>query len=304
MSLFKPFDFTMLGDIHKRQQIDKDGRIWYCGSTIQQNYGESGEKGFLLWDIESKNKWAVEFYPVTHGNPFVTVDWQGTIQKTIKICMKNWPPGARYRIRSNIQLDPKTQRKIATVLRREHEADEVVFKLDLKHESGLSIETSEKIKIEDLGNPETYKKLLKEYAEEESYTENFWNEVDRIVDELVPRLNISTNHKGNKWSIRYVIFDNTFGYGKDNSLDFTKLSGIVGLFGRNRCGKSSIPGTLMYGLFNSNDRGISSVQHVINSRASDCAADIVFSVNGKLYRLERHSVRYAARGNKNAGAMS
>ena len=51
MDTFKNFDFVLLGDIHKRQQMDKDGRIWYCGSTIQQNYGESGEKGFLLWDI-------------------------------------------------------------------------------------------------------------------------------------------------------------------------------------------------------------------------------------------------------------
>ena len=99
-------------------------------------------------------------------------------------------------------------------------------------------------------------------------------------------------------------FDNTFGYGKDNSIDFSKLSGIVGLFGKNRSGKSSIPGTMMYALYNSNDRGISSIQHVINTRRSNCSADISFSVNGKLYRLERHSVRYPARGGKGEGAMS
>ena len=47
MDFFRGFDYVMLGDIHKRQQLDKDGRIWYPGSPIQQNYGESGEKGFL-----------------------------------------------------------------------------------------------------------------------------------------------------------------------------------------------------------------------------------------------------------------
>ena len=303
MDFFRGFDYVMLGDIHKRQQLDKDGRIWYPGSTIQQNYGETGEKGFLLWDIKSNNDFTVEFFPIAHHNPFVTVGWQGSVQSTISECMKNWPAGARFRIRSTVELDPKTQRKIATVLRREHNADEVVYQLKLK-QSSISAETSEKIKIDDLSDPATHKKLLREWCDDETDDVEFWSEVDRIVDETVPKINISADHKGNQWSIKEMNFDNTFGYGKDNSLDFTKLSGIVGLFGRNRCGKSSIPGTLMYALFNSNDRGITSIQHVINTRRSNCSADITFSVNGKLYRLERHSVRYPARGAKSEGAMS
>ncbi len=303
MDFFRGFDYVMLGDIHKRQQLDKAGRIWYCGSPIQQNYGESGEKGFLVWDIKSKDDFNVEFFPILHANPFVTVDWQGSIQSTISECMKLWPAGARFRIRSTTELDPKTQRKIATVLRREHNADEVVYQLKLKP-SSISVETSEKIKVQDLSDPSTHKKLLREWSDDKDPDVDFWREVDRIVDETVPKIKISADAKGNQWSIKEMNFDNTFGYGKDNTINFSKLSGIVGLFGRNRCGKSSIPGTLMYGLYNSNDRGIASIQHVINTRRSNCSADITFLVNGKLYRLERHSVRYPARGKKNEGAMS
>lgn len=306
MDLFRGFEYVMLGDIHKRQQLDKDGRIRYCGSTIQQNYGETGEKGFLLWDILDADDFDVQFFPVQHHNPFVTVDWQGTVQNTVRYCMEKWPEGARYRIRTHSELDPKTQRKLATVLRREHKADEVVYKLDLKSENGISVETSQKIKVEDLTNPETHKKLLREYVvdDDDSDDELFWGEVDRIIDGIVPRVKYTSDHLGNRWSIRQMNFDSTFGYGKDNTINFKKMSGIVGLFGKNRCGKSSIPGTIMYAMYNSNDRGINSVQHVINSRAQDCSSDITFSVNGKLYRLERHSVRYAARGHRNAGAMS
>ncbi|NDC25123.1 MAG: hypothetical protein EBZ49_13500 [Proteobacteria bacterium] len=43
--LFKDYDFTFLGDIHKHQYIDSDRRIAYPGSTIQQNYGEDTGKG-------------------------------------------------------------------------------------------------------------------------------------------------------------------------------------------------------------------------------------------------------------------
>ena len=304
MDFFRGFDYVMLGDIHKRQQLDKDGRIWYPGSPIQQNYGESGEKGFLLWDIKSDSDFTVEFFPIRHDNPFVTVDWQDNIQATISKCMKEWPAGARYRIRSTVELDPKTQRKLATVLRREHDADEVVYQLNLK-QSSISKETSEKIKIQDLSDPVTHKKLLREWSDDEGLADpSFWSEVDRIVDETVPKLKMSAEHKGNLWSIKEMNFDNTFAYGKDNIINFSKLSGIVGLFGRNRSGKSSIPGTIMYALYNSNDRGIASIQHVINTRRSNCSADVTFSVNGRLYRLERHSVRYPARGGKGEGAMS
>ena len=50
IDIFDPFDFAFLGDIHKTQSLDKEGRIWYAGSTVQQNFGESLDKGYLLWD--------------------------------------------------------------------------------------------------------------------------------------------------------------------------------------------------------------------------------------------------------------
>jgi len=46
INIFDDFDFAMLGDIHRRQFLDADGRIWYCGSTVQQNHGETNDKGF------------------------------------------------------------------------------------------------------------------------------------------------------------------------------------------------------------------------------------------------------------------
>ena len=45
---------------------------------------------------------------------------------------------------------------------------------------------------------------------------------------------------GNKWSLDYMKFDNTFAYGKNNYINFNSLNGVVGLFGNNRIGKSSI----------------------------------------------------------------
>ena len=40
MKMFKDYDLALLGDIHKRQFINKEETIAYCGSLIQQNHGE------------------------------------------------------------------------------------------------------------------------------------------------------------------------------------------------------------------------------------------------------------------------
>ena len=56
LSIFKGHDFAFLGDIHKTNQIlDHHGRIRYAGSTVQQNHGETNDKGFLIWDIKDRD---------------------------------------------------------------------------------------------------------------------------------------------------------------------------------------------------------------------------------------------------------
>jgi DNA repair exonuclease SbcCD nuclease subunit len=48
ISIFSRCDYAMLGDIHKPQILDPEGRVQYAGSTVQQNFGESGKKGYII----------------------------------------------------------------------------------------------------------------------------------------------------------------------------------------------------------------------------------------------------------------
>lgn len=52
---FEGCDCVMAGHIHKRQVIRKKGiDIVYCGSLIQQDFGETtSQHGFCVWDIET-----------------------------------------------------------------------------------------------------------------------------------------------------------------------------------------------------------------------------------------------------------
>ena len=59
VDIFEEFDFAFLGDIHKPQAMDRAGRIRYPGSTIQQGFGESEDKGILIWDIRGRDDFDV-----------------------------------------------------------------------------------------------------------------------------------------------------------------------------------------------------------------------------------------------------
>jgi len=73
INIFNDFDYGFLGDIHKtNQSIDKKGKIRYPGSTVQQNHGESNDKGFLIWDIKDKDNFACVHHILENPKPFIT----------------------------------------------------------------------------------------------------------------------------------------------------------------------------------------------------------------------------------------
>ena len=67
---FKDYDLVMLGDIHKMHFLNEEKTIAYSGSLIQQNKGESIEKGYLLWDIK---KLSAEFVRIHNDYGIVKV---------------------------------------------------------------------------------------------------------------------------------------------------------------------------------------------------------------------------------------
>jgi len=71
LSHFEGCDFVLLGDIHKRQELEYEGiKLVYPGSLVQQNYGESVKShGYLLWDVESENYEEVD---IENNNLFMT----------------------------------------------------------------------------------------------------------------------------------------------------------------------------------------------------------------------------------------
>lgn len=290
VSIFEGHDFAFLGDIHKSNQIlDTDGRVRYCGSTIQQNFGESDDKGFLIWDIKSKNDFSCKHYAIPNPKPFVTfvLNEDGSLPDcdTVK--------GARIRLMvdKNITLDKIKRANEILKIKYEPESITVVNK------SVISRATQEVINsvghTDNLRDISVQESLIKDYlkdfkAEEEiikkvlDLNKKFSSAIEEADDIL----------RGVKWSLKELEWDCLFNYGENNKINFDQLSGTVGIFGKNYSGKSSIIDSLIYTVFNTTSKNNRKNLNVINQNCDKGRGKAVFDIEGSEYVIERKSEKY------------
>ena len=294
-SFFDAFDFAFLGDIHKTQFIDKDKRIAYCGSTIQQNFGESDRKGYLLWDIDDKENFDVSFHAVENNSPFVTIEWKGTIQETLDHA--DIPTGARVRVQSKRPIQQTSWMHLKNFMKENYSISELVY--DLRREkTTVANNGNSPTKSENFRDFGTLSKYMSSWLKATECDESDYELAIEYLKKIHDQIPAPDCLRDVRWSIDSIEFDNIYSYGKGNKIDFNTLRGVVGIFGKNRTGKSSIPGTIMYSLFNSSDRGAIKNIHIVNVRKDHCKASVIFTVNGTKYMVERQTVKKSTKAGK------
>lgn len=299
VDFFKDYPFAFLGDIHQMQYLgyrdDVNGNkkpwIAYPGTPLQQNYAEELDHGYLLWDIKSKDDWEVTFKKLPNPKPYVTIQWTGSKKEFLKEA-SNYPKQTRFRIKSAIDLSQDDVSFLTETLNSNYSATEVTFKSEYRAESETIKAGSSTIAKSDLTSSDVILGLIQTYCKENGNSDADWDSISSQIKKYMSSVASSEDYvKGSKWSLRHLKWDNTFGYGEDNEIDFSKLNGIVGIFGSNRIGKSSIVGTMMYSLFNTTDRGSIKNLHVCNIRKNYCSARAIFEHNGKIYITERQTTK-------------
>jgi DNA repair exonuclease SbcCD ATPase subunit len=294
VDLFDNFEFAMLGDIHRRQFLNEKKTIAYSGSTIQQNYGEDIGKGFLLWDIESKDKFTVKFHEISHCSPFITVDWAGTVKDTLDLA-KKYSPGSRFRIKSKSQITQADSQEISSRLRSDMNALEVVFKSENQFDASEFLAKKD-AKDSNLRDISTHYDLFGDFLKSFNLNQEEKDDIKDLIDKYFSAATSSEEVlRNSRWEIEKMYFDNVFSYGEENVIDFTKNTGITGIFGKNTKGKSSIIGALMYSLFNTTDRGPIKNLHIINSRKNFCNSSVDIKLNGERIRVARETVKHTTR---------
>ena len=293
ITIFDDFDFAMLGDIHRRQFLDEAGRIWYAGSTVQQNHGETNDKGILIWDIKSKDDWDIEPVVLQNPKPFFTIPLtlRGRMPKRIDV-----PMNARLRLVSTNNLPLNVMKRAMDIAKHRFKPESISFLNRASGERGNVEEITDGLRSENLRDPKIQEELISEYLKDHQVPSDTLEkvyELNRTYNKIIEeKEEVSRNVN---WKLTKFEFDNLFNYGEDNVVNFGSLGGIVGIFGKNFSGKSSIIDAALYTLFNTTSKNERKNLNVINQNREIGKGTLTIECNNKIYTIERESEKYVKR---------
>jgi len=291
ISIFEGHDFAFLGDIHKTNQVlDFKGTIRYAGSTIQQNHGETNDKGFLVWDIRTRDDWDIKHCELKNPKPFITIELtpKGRMPNKLKV-----PVGARLRLVSNNNLPLDVMKKAVEIAKHRFKPESITFLNRAAGERGSIEDFADGLASDNLRDPVVQEELIEEYLKEFQADEDLLQRVKKLNSKY-NRVAEDQEEVGRNvnWKLESLEWENLFNYGSGNRIRFNKLGGIVGIFGKNFSGKSSIVDSMLYTLFNSTSKNERKNLNIINQNKEHGSGKVEISIGSKRYTIQRTSDKY------------
>lgn len=295
---------SMYGDIHKQQVLAENKA--YCGSLIQQNFGELPKNhGGIIWTIKSVNDIKYDFFDIPNDYSFVNVyldEPKDYDNLDIKIedpskyidCKVHWKDYA-----ANINLIDN-EIKIKEYLKEKYNIEKVKFNKQYLY---TSITESEQFTDSiDITNIEVQQSIMREYFTNNGYDEKVIDElikIDDIINSRIEKVEYKTNIT---WSIEKIWFNNFKSYGDNNVIEWSNKNGIIQLMGKNQEGKTTILDLITYVLYGTtlatNKLGGGKVEkhgdnrYINNKRNVDyCDGGMIINADGEIYTLYRRSER-------------
>jgi DNA repair exonuclease SbcCD ATPase subunit len=258
--------------------------IRQAGSIIQQNFGEPVlGHGFSIWDVKSKT---YEHFEIKNEMSHVTLN---VSNGKFKESLSNLPKTPRVRVFYE-NTSPTELKELFVELMKYCTPIEIIpFKTQSEKNKISDVDTGGNVGgvIKELSDVEYQNSLIKEfYKNEPSVSEELLKEIFEINKSVNSRLENYVSPVEINWTPRKLTFSNMFSYGENNTIVFDSLEGIVGVFAKNRTGKSSIMNVVSYCLFDKCPPTDETIK-VLNSRCSSMSVKFEFSIGNKNYYVER-----------------
>ena len=286
--VFAGYDIGLLGDIHKPQSITVQHNVKYAGSLIQQNHGENLDgHGMLVWDVASRS---ADFVPIDNDYGYCTVD----IKQGVVVAGKAdaVPTNARMRIRVE-DTEASALKTIIASLRRDYTIEE----LTINRVADIQLIRNEDVKkrvIGDVMDVPYQTELILDYITNAFSADpadiDRIAEINKVLNSQLPEEDVTRNVH---WKPKMFEFSNMFSYGPDNTIDFTKTNGIVGLFAPNSSGKSSLLDALTFCIFDKSSRAFKAGD-ILNNKKKKFSCKLNFEIDGVDYFIERSASKLAS----------
>jgi len=231
----------------------------------------------------------VSHHTLLNPKPFVTIELtpKGRMPRGTTV-----PADARLRLVSNNNLPLDVMRKAVDVAKNRFKPESITFLNRAAGQRGM-VEIGSAFKVENLRDKGVQENLIREYLIDYEPSEEMLERVYELNRKYNSQIEETEEVARNvNWNINKFEWDNLFNYGEGNSVDFTNLNGIVGIFGKNFSGKSSIIDGLLYTIFNTTSKNERKNYNIINQNRKDCRGKVELQVGDKVYTIERDSTKY------------
>jgi len=268
--------YILLGDIHKHQYIDK--KCAYSGSLIQQNKGESTEKGYILWDLNKDKSKFVKIHN-DYGYIKVTIDKDG---KTNLIDLENIPKYTKL----NIISKSTNLEYIDEVYKMYDKKSKIIEKnqyFDMTENNlNTTLEVNGKQNNLSLTNKDSLYNLLIEGIKQidNNITKSIEDKIKSLIDDI-KFVDISVKNI----KLKILKFSNFMKYGENNIIRFENFNDFYSIFAKNSSGKSTLYDCILYSIFGQSSRG--SAYDMINKDSKTMETEIILYVNNIEYKIIR-----------------
>jgi len=292
LSTFNNFDMVMLGDIHEYQVFRDDETVAYAGSLIQQNFGESIDKGYLLWDTdtcEHERKFIMNDY----GFAKIDISRGEDIEERVEfVKFSNNKRKTKVYItwedyEENYSIEKENQIKRLVKDKYGCESVRVEFK-DIKRDIT-------EVNEEEGAKQQSFEELFKEYIKDGEFNidDDLLKELIEFSEHVDTTLEIDDNNLNliDDWDLNSVEISNILSFGtKPLKIDIDAIGGLTGIFGKNFNGKSNVIKAIVWGLYKEiigGSQGASKYLVNIYTDSNTGYVKLFLTINGEKYRINR-----------------
>jgi DNA repair exonuclease SbcCD ATPase subunit len=281
--IFDGYDLALLGDIHKRQEIisEKGCKIVYAGSLIQQNFGESLDKhGFLAWDLDTMTYDEID---IKNDYGYYTMNIDGGIVPDVT----DMPLHPRLRVRLS-NTDTVETKKVQLEIKNKYGVDDFTIIRTDSFSNRKTGDREARVEFEDIADINHQNVLITEYVERMMpyATKEDLKGLETINRDINSRIVADELNRNIRWKPIKFTFSNMFSYGENNTINFDKLSGLMGLFAPNAQGKSSLFDAISFCLFDKCSRTFKAAA-IMNNRTNNFECELIFDIDGVQYGINR-----------------
>lgn len=300
-------DFSLFGDIHKAQFLNKEKTKGYPGSLISQDFSEGDDNfhGYFLWNISEKK---CDMIPIENEHSFKSIDVNPyTDFDDLDIEIKN--PTKYMKIRVLWKTLPETksaenERKIKNYLTKKYPHC-LVSNKNMFIES-TKIDINESITLKNINEPTIQQEIFREYLSKIGCEEKVIVDVLAVDNEISKNINTTDEFFG-EWNIIKFGGENFMSY-KNIDIDWRDLDGMFQIIGQNAVGKTTIVKILSYIMYGktleTEYRTKFGDMRFVNNRngATSCSGYMVFESNGEYYGIRKKTVIDKTRDGQIKGA--